>query len=477
MPKSSHFQPGDSAPDFSHLADHDSESDEPQWQPGGDAPAPTAGADEDLSAEDRAREFSHRGDEAADPTEPTGDSHVFFEADEPVGDDELAGETTAYAPPHQRSAPVANDTPRAALHDELDADSVLDAAPNADDPALRVSTDNATQLTDVGIPVFVDPPGVGDPPVDDEPPDSSTLASDDAPAAERPAVETTPRAETPPEEEFPAAVAAPSAAPTPRTVSRPQRSAATPASAATADRQRLLLILLASYASAMTIAFLWLWMARNTARPHELESLPDVAPLGPNEFRYAPQNASMPAGHTLPLGAQKQLGYIKVEPLRVTRGPVQFAHYSDPSQSKPPTGPVLKLWLRFTNVSTDQLIAPLDAELLLTRSYQIESDIVLANQLLLPADKTSRKPAYVIDHPTTSEWDLAGQKLGHRLAPGESLETYIPLEPGSDAHLTGHLLWRVHFRKGYHDANGHGVTTMIEVPFSVADIQPEPATS
>ena len=34
MSKTSRFQPGDSAPDFSHLADHDPESDEPQRQPG-----------------------------------------------------------------------------------------------------------------------------------------------------------------------------------------------------------------------------------------------------------------------------------------------------------------------------------------------------------------------------------------------------------------------------------------------------------
>jgi hypothetical protein len=233
------------------------------------------------------------------------------------------------------------------------------------------------------------------------------------------------------------------------------------------------MILLASYASAITIAFLWMWLSRNTARPHELESLPDVAPLGPNEFRYAPQSATMPRGHTLPLGTARQLGYIRVEPLRVTRGPVQYAHYSDQTQSKPPTPPVLRLWLRFTNVSSDQQIAPLDAPLLLTRSYQVESDTVLANQLLLPADRTSQKPAYVLDHPLTSEWDLAGQNLGHRLKPGESLETYIPLEPGSNDHLTGDLLWRVHFRKGYHDATGNGVTTIIEVPFSTADIQPD----
>lgn len=261
---------------------------------------------------------------------------------------------------------------------------------------------------------------------------------------------------------------------------KPRRSEPQPAESVSPEdnRQRLAWILLISYASAVTLACLWLLISRGMARPHELENLPDVAPLNANEFRYAPQSATMPRGHTLPIGGEQQLGNIRVEPLRVTRGPVAFTHFSDATQSKPPTEPVLKLWLKFTNVSEDQQIAPLDATLLFTRNVDIDTDTVQANQLILSAaDKVGQKPAFVLDQPVTSDWDLAGQQLGQRLKPGESLETYIPIDPGSADQLTGDLLWRVHFRKGFNDQTGHGVTTMIEVPFAQSDVESEPSNS
>lgn len=255
------------------------------------------------------------------------------------------------------------------------------------------------------------------------------------------------------------------------------RSAAPQATTSVGDgpRQRLTLILLGSYASAVTLAWVWLWLASQNARPHELESLPDVAPLNANEFRYAPQSASMPRGHTLPLGTAQQLGAIRVEPLRVSRGVVEFTHYSAAGSTRPATAPVLKLWLRFTNVSDDQLIAPLDSKLLFTRKYNDLGETELANQIVFPAERKASggSLAFMIEHPETSEWDLKGQQLGYRLKPGESLETYLPTQPGSADNLTGDLLWRVHFRKGYHAPTGHGVTTMIEVPFRETDISDE----
>ena len=140
---------------------------------------------------------------------------------------------------------------------------------------------------------------------------------------------------------------------------------------------------------------------------------------------------------------------------------MEFTHYENPANTRPPTGPVLKLWVRFTNLSEDQRIAPLDATLLFTRSYQSETDTLLANQLVLPADKAAdAPPAYVLDHPQSSEWDLKGQRLGHRLKPGESLETYVPVDPESSAALTGDLVWRLHFRKGYNPQTGHGVSPL-----------------
>ncbi len=240
-------------------------------------------------------------------------------------------------------------------------------------------------------------------------------------------------------------------------------------------RDHLLILLLTSYASAVTLGLVALLMSHRGGTAHELESLPDIKPLEENEFRFAPQKMDMPPGHTLELGQSVRFGNIRVEPLRVTRGPVEFVHFTGGNEKRPASAPVLKLWLQLTNESTDQLIAPLDAILMLTRSYQSESDTLLTNNFVRSqdAEDSQAEPLPILDHPQTSEWDLKDQQLGHRLKPGESMVTYIPTQPLEGRVLEGPLFWRMHFRKGYHDPSGHGVTTLIEVALDASQIEAE----
>lgn len=431
-------RPGDSAPDFSHLHDHEPE-DSVDWPSHADEPDPETGSDEPDAV--------HRPGQ--------------LDKDNVLADEALSGETMDMTD-QRRLEPGSKVRPSAQPSDEVD--SGIDVTdPNG--PGFEGGESESTGLTDVGFPAFdAVPPGH-----EDFPADSDTDRN---------------RPDKPVDGDPPAEEAAVTAAAQPVVKQPVKRAAVTPSVSADGtqltpasqdnSRQRLLLIVLASYASAVTIGFLWMWATRDSAEPHELESLPDVAPLKPNEFRYAPENAAMPRGHTLPLGDSEQYGHIEVEPLRITRGPVEFSHYASDEETRAPTEPVLKLWVRFTNRSDDQLIAPLDPVLLFTRTYQVETDTVLANQLVLPArSKSGASAAHVLDHPVTSEWDLAGQQLGYRLKPGESMETYIPLDPRADIPPSQDLLWRVHFRKGYNDQTGHGVTTMIEVPFSSRDVRSE----
>ncbi len=241
-------------------------------------------------------------------------------------------------------------------------------------------------------------------------------------------------------------------------------------------RQRLLLIVLASYASAVTIALLYLLATDMSGRAHDLESLPDVAPLDVAEFQYAPQQASLPPGHELNIGESRQYGYIRVEPLRVTKGMVEFVHFSGHAlPSAPESVPAFKLWVRFTNVSKDQRIAPLDRLLLFKRDYLDESDQVLSNNFIKGrADRAETQPLlFVLDHPLTSEWNLKQQSLGVRLNPGESVVAFLPSQSEGMADVHGDLLWRMHIRKGYHAATGHGVTTLVEVAFNEDEIETE----
>lgn len=261
-------------------------------------------------------------------------------------------------------------------------------------------------------------------------------------------------------------------------------SAVLPAAAATksVDRDHVtisksVLLILFSYASAITIGFLYLLYIGST-RPgsYGLESLPDPVPPKRKTSGVYQETAPMPDGHDLKIGDRQRFGNIEVTVLKVTRGPIQFRHFSDAGKARLPSAPVLKLWLRFKNVSEDQEIAPLDDHLLFHRigrdrlTYHSNQFVVRAEQKNNPDAK--RVIAY--DHIIGSGWDLADLPLDKPLQPGESRDYYVPTCENDLEALTGELLWRVHIRKGY-SARGNGVTTLFEVRFNSDAVTDETA--
>lgn len=236
--------------------------------------------------------------------------------------------------------------------------------------------------------------------------------------------------------------------------------------------------LVASYASAVTLAFLiYLWMTMGPD-PHQLESLPDVIPKektkGVIERNVVSENAPMPLGHTLELGQTQRFGNLEVTPLRVTREPLEFEHYAgETSQTRPPSAPVLKLWLRFKNVSTDQEFMPLGADLVFHRGATKKSQRMRANNFVCKIDEKNKDGNLVMvyDHIIEDVWNLKGQNIERGLEPGDAFETFIPsADEGLDA-LTGKLIWRVHLRKGLNAKTGWGITTLIEVEFESGEIK------
>ncbi len=239
-------------------------------------------------------------------------------------------------------------------------------------------------------------------------------------------------------------------------------------------------LLLLSYTSAITLGFAWLFFQslKSKESDYGLESLPDVAPLKKNvSLRLVPEREKMPAGHDLEIGDSQRFGNIKVTVVKVTRGPMQFVHFSGkPNKTRFPTAPVLKLWLKFQNVSKDQEIAPLDAHLLFAKSGK-DRFTWRGNQFVCrEEDKANRDKRKVLayDHVIQGEWDLANLPLNKPLKPGESREYYVPTCENDLETLTGDLLWRIHFRKGF-GPQGRGVTTVFEVHFASKDIQNENA--
>ncbi len=234
----------------------------------------------------------------------------------------------------------------------------------------------------------------------------------------------------------------------------------------------------ASYASAVTLALIFTLLRLTGTKAHQLESLPDVVPKirdGEVAMQIVPPKANVPQGHVLALGESQRFGSLKVTPLRVTQGPLTFEHMlKDSTAARPPTDPVLKLWLRFENVSRDQNFPPLDSLLLYKRHYGDFGARVLTNQFLCQADQRQKDGDlhHVYELSPNSEFHVAGQNLDTVLAPGAALETFVPSDE-QIAGLTGDLVWRVQFRKGYHPQTLHGVTTLIDVPFNRSDVRVE----
>lgn len=239
-----------------------------------------------------------------------------------------------------------------------------------------------------------------------------------------------------------------------------------------------------SYASAMTLACVYLlyMLLTKSYTISNLESLPDLAPpkAGKNmkaTMKLVPVDAPMPPGHTLTFNETVRYGSVNLTPVRVTRGPLEFVHY-DPAakQTKERTGTVLKLHLRFENVSKDQDFPPLDRDLVFNRTPDGKNfGAFLANNFVCKLEEKKRNGNCILmyDLAEGSSFDLKDQHLGRVLNPGESFETFVATGEEDVNTLSGPLVWRIHFRKGYNPVSLRGVTTIVEVVFNSDEIENE----
>lgn len=233
-------------------------------------------------------------------------------------------------------------------------------------------------------------------------------------------------------------------------------------------------ILVAGYASAVTLALLYLLF---NSRTHALESLPDLVPQirkdGAVGMPRVLPKMNVAEGHELHLGQSERYGNVRVTPVKVTRGPVKFVHgYGNARATKEPSAPVLKLWLKFENVSRSQEFPPLDRTLVFRRIFDKKLKSEFALSFVCREDQRTRDKGeryFAFDMPEFSEFHLADQNLNRWLQPGESWETYIPSVEDL-VEVDGVWVWRVLFRKGLNASSGRGVTTLIDVKFTGDDV-------
>ncbi|MDA1229268.1 MAG: hypothetical protein O2856_00710 [Planctomycetota bacterium] len=242
-----------------------------------------------------------------------------------------------------------------------------------------------------------------------------------------------------------------------------------------------LLIGVIGYAIALTLLFLGLLLTGHISlfgNP-ALESLPDLRPLAPNEFRKIPDGTALPEGHVLRLGEARRFGDIVVTPVKLTEEPLKFQGFlSGTINETLSTLPVLKLWLNFENVSDDYAFPPFDSELMSNRTPPHSSDAATrANTFLTiftPSEQSAatRKLNYL--HTMDNNFVIVGQDSAKLVEPGDSLLTFIAAsedDVGIAIDESTQFVWRVQFRKGVNQTSGNGVTTLIDVSFSGSEIE------
>lgn len=254
-------------------------------------------------------------------------------------------------------------------------------------------------------------------------------------------------------------------------------TAATSDSSREAVVPRYLFVIVASYASAITLAFLYLWW-RGTVSTIDL---PDVVPkINKQTGKIGMtllQETQLPPAYRLKIGESKRYGSLLVTPVKVTKSPLEFVYFTENGPTKPPSStPVLKLWVKFKNVSSDQTFPALDEQLLFRRTGDKENATQdrTNNYVCLQSERKrlgKRVPVYTL--PINGDWLLKGQNLNTPIGPDQEWQTYIPTNDEDLSSLKGPLTWRLHFRKGYNPQTFHGVTTLVEVEFDSQDIRAE----
>jgi hypothetical protein len=207
-----------------------------------------------------------------------------------------------------------------------------------------------------------------------------------------------------------------------------------------------LTVLLLSYASAVTIACIWLWMHRRPAeRPSEdflnvpVETRPDPGSRADRTAKVEPA-VPLPDDRLTSLGAPLRVGALEFTPLDVRKGKVTLVaeRFGVQKEIRGAGDDALHLRVRFRNLSDDLIFAPLD------EAFVRERDRELPDSFLSTEDG---ERIYTFKLPVASERTIAGQKF-QELKPGETMETVIVSDTDAVDRAKGSLTWRLRLRTG-----------------------------
>lgn len=232
--------------------------------------------------------------------------------------------------------------------------------------------------------------------------------------------------------------------------------------------------LLASYASAVTLACGWLWWTGHRGGGPsgsgpvwvaglEASDDPENRGGGPSDSGRRSDSSTTveplePIGEDrlLTVGEPSRIDALEVVPIGVSSGSVELRRTRVDGRSETKDGgrDALRLHLRLRNTSDDAVFAPLD------EAFVREPDRRLP-ETFIQDEAGARVYSYRL--PVSSEWEIAGQEF-IELRPGEVIETTIVSDTESSGRLDGPLTWRLRLR------SAPGTTAVVGVPFHADDI-------
>jgi len=190
-------------------------------------------------------------------------------------------------------------------------------------------------------------------------------------------------------------------------------------------------VLLASYASAMTLACLWLvWQARH----RDLSSGPDSLPVDSRPDDRSGRLTVIPEDRTTTVGKPLRIGDLTLTPLRATLGQVtlEAAKPNGGGEKKQGAEGSILLTLSLQNQSPGTTFAPLELAFLRTPDAGSPASFI----------ESESGPIDLYPLAEASEWRIVGQDI-RALKPGESMRTLIASKPTAARNLAGTLRLRL----------------------------------
>jgi hypothetical protein len=235
------------------------------------------------------------------------------------------------------------------------------------------------------------------------------------------------------------------------------------------------MVLLASYASAVTLGLIWvLWGQRLPREGAGVEAdlfPPSRTAADPGhragQSRKQVPLAPLPEDRIIALGQSLQVGSLEVAPLEVSAGTVLLKRAINDFQKRLGGKDALKLKLRLKNLSADSILVPFDEAFIRERGRGIHDSFIE----LGPTQKLDLFPLAV-----ESEWSIFGQEF-RELEPGQSFETLVVSAPDAVGRLIPEMIWRIRLRTDVNQTETIGVRFRaddVHVPPPGHDCPPEP---